>query len=135
MATPHNGYMTNYQEATFNLAGEGDFYGIHDPSDTWNGFSNPLFTLDVVREIARLVKEQNSGSADEVTDQLIVKPNWHPNGKGVVSYFYAEDGTTEEMPTVVVGGVTRYAVMNYCWCWGINSRKVQGAPSDCHPTY
>ena len=118
--------MTNYQEATFNLAGEGDFYGIHDPSDTWNGFANPLFTLDVVREIARLVKEQNSGGADEATDELIV----HEDGR--VVYLYSEEwnGTTEEMPTVVVDGVIRYAVMNYGWCWGVNSWKVQDAPTD-----
>lgn len=124
MTIPHTGSMTNYQEATFNLAGEGDFYGIHDPSDTWNGFATPLFTLDVVREIAQLVKEQNSASADEATDELIV----HEDGR--VVYLYAEDGTTEEMPTVVVDGVIRYAVMNYGWCWGVNSWKVQDAPTD-----
>lgn len=96
--------------ATFTLAGEGNFAGIHDPSDTWNGYANPLFTLEVAREIADLVAEQNG---DDVEDVLTV----HDDGR--VTYFYAEDGETETMPTVVVDGVTYFAVMNFAWCWSV----------------
>lgn len=125
MPIPHTESMTNYQEATFNLAGEGDFYGIHNPENTWNGFANPLFTLDVVRQIAQLVKEQNALSADEIQDELVV------HGEGNVTYLYAEDGTTETMPSFLVNGKIFYAVMNDAWCWGVNSWKASdGAPKD-----
>lgn len=120
--------MTNYQEATFNLAGEGDFYGIHDPSNTWNGFANPLFTIDVVRQIVELVKEQNANSADEQLDELVVR------NYGLVTHVglqYADDGTIEMMPSFLVNGQIFYAVMNDAWCWGVNSWKASdGAPED-----
>lgn len=124
MLIPHTESMTNYQEAFFNLAGEGNFYGIHNPADTWNGFANPLFTLGVVQKIAQLVKEQNSESADEITDELVV------DGEGNVTYFYAEDGTTETMPNFLIDGKVYYSIMNYGWCWGVNSEKVKDAPKD-----
>lgn len=104
----------NYSPAHFTLAGDGNFAGIHDPKNTWNGFANPAFTLDVVRQIAALVAEMNG---DDIDDVLTV----HDDGQ--VTYYYAEDGETETMPTIVVDGVTYFAVMNWEWCWEI-------APSD-----
>jgi hypothetical protein len=102
--------MTTITTATFTLAGEGSFVGIHDPSDTWNGFANPMFTLEVAREIAKLVAEQNG---DDVEDVLTV----HDDGR--VTYYYAEDGETETMPTAVINGTTYHAVMNWAWCWEV----------------
>lgn len=113
MLAGHNGLMTNYEQATFNLAGEGNFAGIHDPADTWNGYANPYFTIGEVAKIVSLVGEQNSRS-DEATDELKI----HEDGS--VVYYYGDDGDDEAMPTIVVDGVTHYAIMHYGWCWAVN---------------
>lgn len=98
---------------TFTLAGEGNFVGINQNAE-WNGWACPLFTIDVVKQIADLVAEQNG---DEIEDRLTVHDD------GTVTYFYAEDGETETMPTTTIDGVTYYSVMNFSWCWEV-------APSD-----
>ncbi|NCV44296.1 MAG: hypothetical protein EBX09_07275 [Actinobacteria bacterium] len=98
---------------TFTLAGEGNFVGINQDLG-WNGWACPLFTIDVVKQIADLVAEQ---SGDDIEDRLTVHDD------GTVTYFYAEDGETETMPTTTIDGVTYYSVMNFAWCWEV-------APSD-----
>lgn len=108
--------MSNFQKATFTLSGEGNFVGYHDPKDTWNGFANPLFPIDSVRAIVELVKEQNALSTDEPQDELTIRTY---GGVNYVFYKYAEDGTTEQMPSHLVNNEIVFAVMNHAWCWSV----------------
>lgn len=101
--------MTTYQKARFALAGEGDFIGLHNPEDTWNGWENPLFTIEEARKIALLVEEQNGETAD-AEGQLFVSPV-------AVSWVHAEDGEEELMPLHEIDGTHYFAIMNWAWCW------------------
>lgn len=112
MFVANNDPMTNYEQATFQLAGEGNFVGIHIPSSRWNGWANPLFTIEEVQKIAQLVNEQNEESLDDAEGWLVVTPT-------SVNYHYADDGEEQPMPAFLVNGKAYYAVMNDAWCWSV----------------
>lgn len=132
--TPSYCLMGNYQQATFTLAGEGNFVGLHDPNDTWNGFANPLFTISTVRKIIELVNEQNALS-DEPQDELRILTVGYTN---MVLLYSAEDGTTEQMPSSLLrwpaDGLSDiyYAVMNNALCWSVapEQNPTSHAPTD-----
>ena len=102
-----------YVRHTFSLAGEGMFWGVHRPNETWNGFACPYFSLSEVERIATLVDMMNS-YVDELCVVVV-------RGDVVVIREAPYDGEITETPvaTITVDGETFYGVGTFAWCWGL----------------
>jgi len=89
--------------------------GIHDPSETWNGWAVPFFTLEEVAKIAKIVDE-NCNPAEQWESVAI------RDGKVFTEYHGFEEGedTAEEVATIKHEGVTYYGVGGWSWCWDVD---------------
>lgn len=82
--------------------GEG-FAGIHEPNERWNGWAQPYFTIEVIRNIARWLESQCGEGARIVT--------WQDGRAIEITY----DGETYELPTCTIDGVTYYTTDGWVW--------------------
>lgn len=106
-----------YRRNTFSLAGEGMFFGYHNPDETWNGFECPFFPLSEVERIAVLVDDMNS--TDEPCSVIVRGDSVIVRTSEYVGFCEPLREHDEEVPTVVVDGVTLYGVGSWSWCWEV----------------
>ena len=107
---------TTYVATAFSVDDFGPYKGLHSPSARWNGWLMPLFTVDVVREIADdLAREQALvGLHPEETVTITVDADgvWEHQGP---SEGYADPRGMRVEP-VSIGGVDYYGIGDgFCW--------------------
>lgn len=114
------GYVRN----TFSLAGEGMFWGVHNPHETWNGFACPFFPLSEVERIATLVDMMNSTDESCAVivrgDVVMIREESYGARYKTDGEKYGTDLVTEEpVATIEVDGETFYGVGAFAWCWEV----------------
>lgn len=101
--------MKTYERATFALEEFGHWEGVHIPSEKWNGFACPLFTLDTCKSIAELVNALPAN--DEVIEVT--------NEKVISIYLGNGEREVEEVLPVFVDGVAMFPLGAGGWVWDV----------------
>jgi hypothetical protein len=99
--------MSRYVVESFVLDDLGEFDGVHIPSERWNGFACPLFTLDTCREIAEVINALPYGEEIiRVTDSQVFS-------------IYTGNGEEEilEIEPLSIAGADFFPLGSHGWVW------------------
>lgn len=102
---------SNYVCESFALDDLGEWQGVHIPTERWNGFACPMFTLDTCREIAEVINalEGNCERVD-VTDDGRVFTVWLDGDNGE---------EPREVEPLRVAGADFFPLGSHGWVWTV----------------
>jgi hypothetical protein len=104
---------TNYVCDSFVLDELGEWQGVHIPSERWNGWACPWFTLDVCREIAEVINALPDNEEKIVVTDSQVFSVYVGNG---------EEEKTEVEPSYIAGALF-FPLGSWGWVWEVAEVK------------
>lgn len=93
---------------SFVLDDLGEWQGIYNPEESWNGFACPLFTLEICREIADVINAlPDNCERIDITD----------DGRVFSVWLDGDDRGVTEIEPYRVAGADFFPLGSHGWVW------------------
>ena len=100
--------------AWFAIADQPAIQMLHDPTNLWNGWNNPQFTL----EQAQLFVDWTNAPEQKETWASDMPEKFYFRDDRLFSTWLDEDETNEqEIHPHEINGTMYYGIGNWSWCW------------------
>jgi hypothetical protein len=110
-----------YEKAWFGIAGMPAMEMLHDPTDLWNGWNNPKFTLEQAQTFIAWTNapEQEKTWKQDMPETFFFNNDVNGNARLFTCWKYHDDTQSdiEEMKPEEIDGVNYYGIGSWSWCW------------------
>jgi len=110
----------NHAHAFFTLGGTPPQYALYDPTDLWNGWHNPLFTIEQAKKIISYMAANGNFLYEEdsySTDGVNIYYHLHDTNWRTYDGSTPKKMNTEQVMPEIINGVKYYKIGYWSWCW------------------